>query len=753
MADGNNPNIVFTEDKVKSNRDSVTVLDSEWLKNSFFISDKTFRGNKQDKYKEAMLKQRYHTSADYKFTSTGLGMNMAMNPKPQYTPYADIRSKGRLPVIRQSVSPSNMLGDYGMGAYYSEAIDDTAERIYLRFGVPQFNSLFSFASSSLDPWMATMMKKGRVPSEVEKLVVESLSLVLTVVGIIFLWTKVPTIFKVFLGVNGVLNFLNGQSRFYNFKPSMPGYWVFVDAIVNSLVNKRGLAPFVELAKGSEQMKSYLEDRTGSPQSFTAEAIGKLHETMPDFIGEEGRINIFSVVLRAQRIFNRIQELEQDYPNQYGDLSNSIDNEAAIIRDAHSDEITFGLTHKEFMEKYIAGGNPYTKAGASSSSGSQPANAAEPAFHVQNSKDPEQYISAEGASGANAQNNSEAVALGVTSNVNEDGSPVTGFKDTYDKVKSFFKAELTDGLGFVCLNVESTGSVSESFSSQTKQIPIHTTLQGFASGARDAIFSTAGGTTGVAEIDGAISGVVGVLTDTLSKVTGGLANPILAALGGINIEMPKMWDSSDARLPTATYRMRLMSPYGNAFSQIQNIYIPLAMLLAGALPRATGSQTHTSPYLCQVFNRGRMQTSLGIISSLSVSRGVSNLPFNKVGQAMAIDVDFTIEDLSSIMFMNVMQGSLLSILKDAATFSLSKSASLEDNAFSDYLMVLAGVDVYNQIYWIPRARLKLGELYMQLNRIKDPGYLSSMIFGLPIVNSIASIGQAFNQEDYKSFNLR
>jgi len=70
MADGNNPNIVFTEDKVKSNRDSVTVLDSEWLKNSFFISDKTFRGNKQDKYKEAMLKQRYHTSADYKFTST-----------------------------------------------------------------------------------------------------------------------------------------------------------------------------------------------------------------------------------------------------------------------------------------------------------------------------------------------------------------------------------------------------------------------------------------------------------------------------------------------------------------------------------------------------------------------------------------------------------------------------------------------------------------------------------------------------------
>jgi len=749
MADGNNPNILFTEDKVKSNRDSVTVLDSEWLKNSFFISDKTFRGNTKDDYKEAMLKQRYHTSADYKFTSTSLGMNMAMNPKPQYTPYADIRSKGRLPIIRQSVNPSNMLGDYGMGAYYSEAIDDTAERIYLRFGVPRFNSLFSFASSSLDPWMATMMNKGRVAGEIETGIVTVLSAGLTVVSFLFIWTKVPTIFKLFMGIGGVMNFFNGQSRFYSFKPSMPAYWLFVDAIVNSLVNKRGLAPFVELHKDSEQMKSYLENRPGSPQTFTAEAIGKLHETMPDFIGEEGRINIFSVVLRAQRIFNRLQELEETNPDQYVNFTNAIDNESATFQDAYNDENITGLTKEQFMKEHLASKNPHIKAGPSVASATQPSSAIEPSMHVQGHEDPESYISASGATGASNQTNSEAAKL--LTNVNDDGSPKENYAGVYNKVKSFFKAELTDGLGFVCLNVESTGSISESFSSQTKQIPIHATFQGFASGARDVIFSTSGGKTGVEAIDSLISGTVDVLSNAASAVTGGLANPILAALGGVNIEVPKMWDSSDARLPTATYRMRLMSPYGNAFSQIQNIYIPLAMLLAGALPRATGNQTHTSPFLCQVFNRGRMQTSLGIISSLSVSRGVSNLSFNKSGQAMAIDVDFTIEDLSSVMFMNVLQGGLLSMLKGIT--SLSKAASLEDNAFSDYLMVLAGVDVYNQIYWIPRARLRIGEFFMRLNRIKDPAYISSMLFNLPIVNTVTSIGQAFNQEDYKSFNLR
>jgi hypothetical protein len=31
-----------------------------------------------------------------------------------------------------------------MGRYYSESIDDNAQTIYMRFGVPQFNSLVDF---------------------------------------------------------------------------------------------------------------------------------------------------------------------------------------------------------------------------------------------------------------------------------------------------------------------------------------------------------------------------------------------------------------------------------------------------------------------------------------------------------------------------------------------------------------------------------------------------------------------------------
>jgi hypothetical protein len=84
----------------------------------------------------------------------------------------------------------------------------------------------------------------------------------------------------------------------------------------------------------------------------------------------------------------------------------------------------------------------------------------------------------------------------------------------------------------------------------------------------------------------------------------------------------------------------------------NIYIPLAMIMAGALPLATGKQSYTSPFLCEVHDRGRLLTRLGIIDSLSITRGTSNLGFNNVGKAMSMEISFSVLDLSSIMSMPI-----------------------------------------------------------------------------------------------------
>jgi hypothetical protein len=82
---------------------------------------------------------------------------------------------------------------------------------------------------------------------------------------------------------------------------------------------------------------------------------------------------------------------------------------------------------------------------------------------------------------------------------------------------------------------------------------------------------------------------------------------------------------------------------------------VAMLLAGALPLATGAQSYTAPFICELYDRGRAQIRLGVIDSLQITRGTSNLSFDDNGNAMAIDVTFTVLDLSNLVYLPITQG--------------------------------------------------------------------------------------------------
>ena len=131
------------------------ILDRDWSKKAFMLSD--FHLESVD------ATNRYWSSASTKFTGSTLGSNIGINPRPQFTPYADIPQKGRL-AGRLDPSIENHIGNHGMGRYYSEAIDDPAQVIYLRFGVPQFNSLTNFLTKAFDPEMVTVARTGRASS-------------------------------------------------------------------------------------------------------------------------------------------------------------------------------------------------------------------------------------------------------------------------------------------------------------------------------------------------------------------------------------------------------------------------------------------------------------------------------------------------------------------------------------------------------------------------------------------------------------
>ena len=53
-------------------------------------------------------------------------------------------------------------------------------------------------------------------------------------------------------------------------------------------------------------------------------------------------------------------------------------------------------------------------------------------------------------------------------------------------------------------------------------------------------------------------------------------------------------------------------------------VPLSMLLAGALPKSTGKHSYDAPFLVEIYDKGKAQTRLGIIDSISITRGVGRL---------------------------------------------------------------------------------------------------------------------------------
>ena len=143
-----------------------------------------------------------------------------------------------------------------------------------------------------------------------------------------------------------------------------------------------------------------------------------------------------------------------------------------------------------------------------------------------------------------------------------------------------------------------------------------------------------------------------------------------------------------------------------------------MLLAGVLPRSTGKSSYTSPYYCQFFDRGRVQSKLAMIESVSVTRGTSNLQFDLTGQALAIDVTFDIVDLSTIMHMPISSGGLL----DTPDLGLD-----DDNITNDYLNVLAGMDIYSQLYAWPKAQIAATKQLAALkHKATSPAYHAALL---------------------------
>ena len=296
----------------------------------------------------------------------------------------------------------------------------------------------------------------------------------------------------------------------------------------------------------------------------------------------------------------------------------------------------------------------------------------------------------------------------------------------------FLAEQADGAQWASFRVDYTGAASESFNNSVAESTLAQKINGISNNARNIRVNFADGNVdSMGVVKGVMDSAAAVLQGTADFLNiGGLA----AFAGNAIVDIPKHWESASASLHKANYTITLISPYGNPISQMFSIYMPLCMLLAGALPLSTGKQSYTSPFMCELYDRGRVITKLGIIDSLTIQRGTSNLGFNNEGQPMAIEVSFSVLDMSTIMSMPINQG-----------FSLVPSDGLfdDENAFSSYLMTLSSLSLRDAEQRWPILKNQAAKIRADLEQFFTASNFGQYTANLPGVNLLSAFLRGAN----------
>lgn len=642
------------------------VLDSSWAKRAFLIPDMEL----DDPIDVA---NRYYSSANVKFTDSKLGGNIGINSRYQFTRYSDIRVPGRL-AGREPVAVSRATGNHGLGRYSSEVYDDNSRAIYMQFGVPKFNSLINFLRRATDYESAVMVKSGRTVSPMY-----NIAKGVTTIGLIM----AAPLLTIPLAIGAAADYFYGRptAKFYTLKPTMHSYWTTVTSIVNIMAVNKNIVPKIFNEEKGRQISQ--------PVQLDEEYMQSLYSLYPDMFNPMGMIDVYAVANRAQRLANQTFMAEFEALNQ----GTSSDYRGWILDDI------FGIGTKK-SKLYTHDSKPTLMSRISEFF----------KFGDYSTTTPEKAGQAE-----------MSPALDEETGSNDQRKD----SEWWGNYRKYFDSEFSDGSAFAVFRVDETGSVSDSFSNSAVESDLSNKINSMSSEARQARFTFADGNL----IDGlgntiantamdAAKWAANTALDTAAGAAAGLTlglSNIPLVLSGIGyIDIPKNWQSASANLARLSYSMDLISPYNNPISQMQDIYIPLAMILAGAMPRSTGAMSYGAPYICSLYDRGRAQIKTGLIESLSIERGITSLPFSRRGEALGLRVTFSVLDLTSIMHMPVSTGGLFG----------NSGMIGEDSVFGDYLAVLAGMDLASQIYPMSKAAMNLKRNIAEASRLTSPAWLAS-----------------------------
>ena len=281
-------------------------------------------------------------------------------------------------------------------------------------------------------------------------------------------------------------------------------------------------------------------------------------------------------------------------------------------------------------------------------------------------------------------NITAKLLGLASTVIDIGgySAKLGVFDWSKVLNSSFKSYFSASENIV-FYVNSNTSVSESFSNDTRESSLVSTVNGLSDGAKEIQFLL-GATTGnqIAALnsenyEATLSSINDVIDNYLngSGVLKGLAGNMTTVLSGGKLVFPELWSDSDFSR-SYDVDIKLRSPDRDPLSLYLNIIVPYIHLLAMTAPRQLNPNGYSSPFLVRAFYKGLFNVDMGIITNLSVTKG-KEMSWSDNGVPTEMDISLTIKDLYTSMF--------ISNNKDIGQM-------INNTALMDYLSNLVGLNL-------------------------------------------------------------
>lgn len=509
------------------------------------------------------------------------------------------------------------------------------------------------------------------------------------------------------GASRVMAFLtkSSPSKWFYFKPSMHSYWSAVNTIANDMAINMGITPRVWSGTQAELAGSAAEASAAS----TAAALAEFARIFPGAFRYDGGFDIMNIAGRAQRSSDAAQLAERQLMNKaksVADLRKAIESN---LKQAVSDPKP-GTSSRKYFESYLS-----------------------------------------------AQKNDDAVNGVIDSDSFSEWSKL-------DKWYEFVQGAQRDGMQFITIRADYNGEVTESFSNSTKEVGTVGSLNSKVSEGQSARFDFMNGN--ITEGIGAVRGMIG------SWVSGALDSVNLSGLetltGTAFIDVPEHWESSMAQLPSATYTVQLVNPYGNKLSRFIHQMVPIACLLPMVLPRSAGRSAYTSPFICQVFHKGRVQRQLGICTDFSIRRGTGNVGWNADDEMLNCEVSFTIKDLSKLMHMPIKAGfasdswvgtGLRAVAQlggeqiDEATGNETSSAQTfasaltdgaawdEQSMFQDYMATMASMP-WSEFYYVGRRlNLNVTKTVVAFNSWRSPSNIMSFFLDTEVARTISAFAQS------------